>query len=74
MHEDLSKLDQLCIRRPIKACSGNIVDFHGFADAFKNAYAAVLYVRVLDQDAARVTLLDAKTKIAPLKTLLIPRF
>ncbi|CAB0033517.1 unnamed protein product [Trichogramma brassicae] len=53
--------------------SAAYLELHGFADASKFAYAAVLYVRVIYHGQARVTLLASKTKVAPLKTLSIPR-
>ncbi|CAB0030723.1 unnamed protein product, partial [Trichogramma brassicae] len=42
-------------------------------EASKLAYAAVLYVRIVHGGGARVTLLASKTKVAPLKSLSIPR-
>ncbi|XP_018338850.1 PREDICTED: uncharacterized protein LOC108746527 [Trachymyrmex septentrionalis] len=49
-------------------------DLHGFADASNRAYAAVVYQRVLHPtDPPEVTLLVSKTKVAPIKTLSIPR-
>lgn len=50
-----------------------IVEIHGFADASKMAYGASLYLRVVDGDQVFVTLLLAKSKVAPLKGLTIPR-
>ena len=49
-----------------------VVELHGFADASKRAYAGVLYLRVIDEEA-RVCLIAAKSKVAPIKTLSIPR-
>lgn len=49
-------------------------EIHGFADASSRAYAAVVYLRVLkSMDSATVTLLIAKTKVAPIKPVSIPR-
>ena len=46
---------------------------HGFADASSRAYAAVIYLRIeLPNDQVRVSLLSAKSKLSPVKTLSIP--
>ncbi|XP_014219027.1 uncharacterized protein LOC106647236 [Copidosoma floridanum] len=50
-----------------------IIEIHGFADASKRAYAAVLYLRPLTTDMVFTSLEIYKTKVAPLKTLSIPR-
>ena len=50
------------------------VQIHGFSDASESAYAAVVYLRVAStgQDI-RSTIVMAKTKVAPIKRLTIPR-
>lgn len=53
---------------------GSRVSLHGFSDASERAYAAAVYVRgegPTDQHSAR--LLVAKTKVAPVKPVSIPR-
>ena len=50
------------------------VQLHGFCDASESANAAVTYLRVLDkEDSVIMSLLIAKTKVAPIKRLTIPR-
>ncbi|XP_071579521.1 uncharacterized protein [Temnothorax nylanderi] len=50
------------------------LELHGFSDASSRAYAAVVYIRVLtSMDQFDVTLLICKTKVAPIKTVSIPR-
>lgn len=47
---------------------------YGFADASKKAFAAVVYLRTQDKDnQIKVSLLFAKTKVAPLKQVTLPR-
>ncbi|XP_076660392.1 uncharacterized protein LOC143363737 [Halictus rubicundus] len=49
-------------------------ELHGFADASQNAYAAVVYSRVTTNNGEiLVSLLAAKSKVAPLKSFTIPR-
>ena len=46
----------------------------GFSDASEDAYAAVVYLRMVDSKGrAHVTLVTSKTKVAPIKRLSIPR-
>ena len=54
----------------------HIVSFqlHGFSDASEDAYAAVVYLRMVDtQNNVYVSLVMSKTKVAPIKRLTIPR-
>lgn len=47
---------------------------HGFCDASEDAYAAVVYLRMVDtEDNVHITMVAAKTKVAPIKRLTIPR-
>ncbi|GBM70954.1 hypothetical protein AVEN_40454-1, partial [Araneus ventricosus] len=51
-----------------------IVQLHGFCDASSKAYAAVKYIHVLtDTGEIFLTFVAAKTRVAPLKQLTIPR-
>ncbi|KAF2888965.1 hypothetical protein ILUMI_17207, partial [Ignelater luminosus] len=46
---------------------------HLFCDASKNAYAAVVFLKVCHQGEVHVNLLLAKTRVAPLRGMTIPR-
>ena len=46
---------------------------HGFADASKRAYCAMVYLVEETTEGTYVQLLSAKTRVAPLKQLTIPR-
>lgn len=51
------------------------VEIHGFADASSHAYGASVYLRVIRVNGSvKVTLVIAKSKVAPLKPVSIPRF
>ena len=50
------------------------VELHGFSDASERAYAAVIYLRMIDTTGnVQVTIVMSKTKVAPIKRWTIPR-
>jgi len=73
--QQLSTLSHLNIPRWLSISStAHSIELHGFADASQLAMAAVVYIRVEMQNYdVQVTLACAKTKVAPLKKLTIPR-
>lgn len=72
--ESLTHLNKFRIPRWLSISKGTQMEIHGFCDACIKAYGAVLYVRAVDENGqARITLLTSKTKVAPLKTITIPR-
>jgi len=46
---------------------------HGFGDASNKAYCAVVYFLYSTQDRVYARLLTSRSRVAPLKTLTIPR-
>lgn len=70
----LFELEKLEIPRYIGLLPGHHTTLHGFCDASSHAYAAVIYVRTIDRNGrATVRLLTSKTRVAPVKTVSIPR-
>jgi len=52
----------------------SLVELHTFCDASQDAYAAVVYLRAVDQDGdVSVQMVMAKSRLAPLKRPTIPR-
>lgn len=72
---DLPQLENIKISRWIFYISEqSTIEIHGFCDASMQAYAAVMYARVIDENGKiHSTLLTAKTRVAPTKALSIPR-
>uniref|UniRef100_A0A8D9DS55 Integrase catalytic domain-containing protein n=2 Tax=Cacopsylla melanoneura TaxID=428564 RepID=A0A8D9DS55_9HEMI len=70
----LSLLKDVRIPRYILHSQSHQVELLGFCDSSSKGYAAVLYLRVKHNDTYKVSLLKAKSKVAPSKNLLsIPR-
>lgn len=71
---DLSAVNRIKVPRWVKIEPSTKCQIHGFCDASKKAYGAVVYVRVSDlKGNFYVTLLSAKSRVAPIKELTIPR-
>ena len=50
------------------------MELHGFSDASEEAYAAVVYLRMIDsQDNIHTSLVTSKTRVSPIEKLTIPR-
>lgn len=72
--QSLSALKQLVIPRRVFYDSPKHIQLHIFCDASQNAYGACAYVRTQSTDSeVYVQLLTAKSRVAPLKSLTIPR-
>ena len=61
--DDLNKLTRIQIPRYIRTSNSRILELHGFGDASSQAYSAVI-----SDDSIHVTLVCAKTKIAPTRS------
>ncbi|KAM7356671.1 uncharacterized protein ACRADG_002324 [Cochliomyia hominivorax] len=68
-----SSINSIRIPRWIRYCPQSKLQFHGFCDASEKAYAAALYVRVENVSSISTFLISSKTKVAPIKTISIPR-
>ncbi|XP_058840177.1 uncharacterized protein LOC131695699 [Topomyia yanbarensis] len=53
--------------------SSSVIQLHVFVDASKNGYAAVAYFRYEEGDSIECAFVAAKTRVAPLKYVSIPR-
>ncbi|XP_076652424.1 uncharacterized protein LOC143358834 [Halictus rubicundus] len=73
--KDLQDISSISVPRWLGySASSSVVELHGFSDASQSALGAVIYLRVItDLNDARVTLVTAKTRVAPLKKVTVPR-
>lgn len=74
----LKYLNDLRIPRHARAHNANRTDLHIFSDSSNDAYGACAYIRsytssVSGDSSIQVSLLCAKSKVAPVKTVSIPR-
>nr|CAH7762680.1 unnamed protein product [Callosobruchus chinensis] len=71
---DLDQLNDLLIKRKVTCDNYSQISLHGFADASESSYGACIYVvsRNANGDESS-NLLCAKSKVAPLKSLTMPR-
>ena len=75
-HEELSCLRNHLIPRYYYPKNVKVVQkqLHGFCDTSEQAYAGVVYLRAVDEENnAHISLVMAKTKVAPIKRVTIPR-
>lgn len=73
--EELSQLTEFRLPRWTNhRKNATLVELHGFSDASNAAYAAVVYLRVTNVEGnIHVSLVTAKTKVAPIKQVSVPR-
>ncbi|XP_073955703.1 uncharacterized protein [Choristoneura fumiferana] len=73
--EELLQLTNFRLPRWLKTrMDDSLVELHGFCDASNVAYAAVVYLRIVSTSGdIHVNLIGAKTKVAPVKQVSIPR-
>ncbi|UYV76707.1 hypothetical protein LAZ67_14001843, partial [Cordylochernes scorpioides] len=72
----LSCLKEIKIPRYLNSSSSEIeeLQLHGFCDASLNAYSAVFYLKTRFKiQKIKINMITSKTKVAPLKTITIPR-
>ncbi|XP_043063811.1 uncharacterized protein LOC122319976 [Drosophila ficusphila] len=68
-----SELEQIRIPRWVGFQPGVKVEHHGFCDASQKAYGAAIYLRVEVGHNIMTRLLTAKTRVATVKTVSLPR-
>ena len=72
--DNLHQISNIAIPRWIGLRStGSNIEMHTFVDASEDAYAAVVYFKVEVNNEIRVSLITAKSRVAPLKGLTVPR-
>lgn len=72
---DIAKISEYCVPRCFGKVDSNILNQQllCFCDASEKAYTAVIYLYQLSERGAKVILLFAKSRLAPVKKITIPR-
>lgn len=72
--EDMKLINKITVPRHVLCNKGVEIQLHGFSDASEKAYGACIYIRSVDHCGNVTTnLLCAKSRVAPLKTISLPR-
>ncbi|GFU34266.1 uncharacterized protein TNCV_4976241 [Trichonephila clavipes] len=73
-YQKLSKVNNIKIPRCILLPATTRIEIHGFSDTSERAYAAVVHIKCFNESGhSQTRLLCSKSRVAPLKTLTIPR-
>lgn len=72
--EELHQLNILSIPRGTINVNNPIrIELHGFCDSSESAYGACVYIRVINNEECSVQLMCSKSRVAPLKSLSLPK-
>nr|CAI5851199.1 unnamed protein product [Callosobruchus analis] len=73
-YDQLEHLNEITIPRQVISFGAKYIEVHGFSDSSERAYGACLYLKsVNEQESIEVRLLCAKSRVAPLKSISLPR-
>lgn len=71
--EQLHIIDKIKPRRWLQCTPRAKIELHGFSDAAEPAMGANVYIKIYDKGEIHVNLVAAKTKVAPIKKMTIPK-
>ena len=66
---EMHLLQDIEIPRWVRYVPGKKIEIHGFCDASKRAYGAVIYMKVIDDDSSEIMFLRAKTHLFKLEDI-----
>lgn len=72
-NSDLKNINLISINRWLGTVGKDRMQIHGFCDASESGYGAVAYARVRNGRFFRTEIIASKSRVAPIKTMTIPR-
>lgn len=69
----LPLINNVKVPRFVLSPSHDAIEIHGFSDASITAYGCCIYIRSIVQTEVSIRLLCAKSRVAPVKTISLPR-
>lgn len=72
--EQLKNMTPIELPRWLGTSNNDLLELHGFCDASTSAYAAVVYLRLVNNNGdSQTSIVIAKTRVAPVKQISLPR-
>lgn len=71
--DEIHLLQAIKIPRLVICKGAFTIELHGFSDASEKAYGACIYIKSVNEFGCHVSLLCAKSRVAPLKNVTLPR-
>ena len=71
--EQLPTLEEVKIPRWLNSLKTSTLELHGFSDSSEKAYGAVVYLRSTTKNVTSAHIVAAKTRVAPVKVVKLPR-
>ena len=71
--DDFPSINKIRIPRWVQYSPDVQIQFHALSDASEKTYSAALYIRLSKDDVVSTQLVAAKLKVAPIKTVSLPR-
>jgi len=71
--QSIEKIQVLRLPRLVLTDSVKSIEMHGFSDSSQEVYCGVIYLRIITKTAIHSNFLCAKSKVAPIKQISIPR-
>lgn len=73
LRDELSAMKPISTERKVKMSPNDSIEIHAFGDASLIAYGSAVYIKSINSHSTCLKLFCAKSRVAPLKTVTLPR-